>query len=143
MEDVSSVKIARSKQLEYQRHNAEMKRLRHKNHKDHETVVKRSDKKITLLKKTYNDKVDRLEINLNTKLTKMRSKQKRNLSVESSRLSSELNNLKSAHQDRKSELRVTQQRELDSMTQSHQHTVDQARKKFMKEKMKWEAKTEA
>ena len=65
--------------------------------------------------------------------------QSKSVGDENTRLQTEVENLKKAHQDQVAEIKISQQTEIQGMVESHKKTIDNAKQKFIKEKSKFEA----
>lgn len=138
MADISDLKVAKWKESENRRHSFEMKKLRDEFAKDYQTQVAQNERLMDRMKREYDVEVRNLENELDLKLAEMRKSQEKSLQDENSRLSSEVVNLKKAHSDQVGEIKISQQNEINNLVDSHRRTLEEARQKYIKEKMKYE-----
>lgn len=139
MTDINQVKAARFRESQEKRFNFEMKKLKAEHNRTYSKEVKRNEETLVRLKDDYEQKVNGLEIDLEQKLGKVRSSQKKSISAENERLKEELTNLKKAHNDQVGEIKETQENEIENLVRNHKKTIENARQKYIKEKMKWDA----
>lgn len=137
MTNINQVKAARFKESEEKRFNFEVKKLRTEHGRKYTKEVKKNEETLVRLKDNYEKKIGTMEMELEQKLTDVRSKQKRNLSLENERLKEELVNLKKAHADQVGEIKETQENEVQNLVHGHKTTIENARQKYIKEQMKW------
>ncbi len=136
--DISQVQAQRFKESESKRMNAEIKSHQDQHNREYGKIVKTNEATITDLRKDYDNKVDSMKAELEQRLTEIRRKNEELINGENQRMTAELENLKSAHKDQIQEVKTAQQNQIDDMNLSHRNTVENARQKFLKEKLKWE-----
>jgi hypothetical protein len=137
MTNINQVKAARFKESEEKRFNFEIKKLRTEHGRKYSKEVKKNEETMVRLKDDYEKKIGTMELELEQKLTDVRSRQKKSLVLENERLKEELINLKKAHGDQVGEIKETQENEIQNLVQSHKTTIENARQKYIKEQMKW------
>ena len=138
MADIADLKVAKWKESENRRHSFEMKKLSDEFAKQYQTEVANNERMLDRMRREYEVKTRNLENELDLKLSEMRKSQEKNLEAENKPLSSEVQNLKSAHQDQVGELKMGQQNEINTLVDSHRRTLEDARQRYIKEKMKYE-----
>ena len=75
---------------------------------------------------------------LEEKISKLRVIQNGKYNEEKKRLDLELINLKKVHNDKILEIKQNNHIEVEQLRTSHKNTIDNARDRFIKEKMKWQ-----
>lgn len=138
MSTISELKSQRFKESETKRHAQDIKKIRSMHNKTFSKEVKKNEISIKQMKEEYETKVEGLEIELEQKLISHRNRQKDSLQREKMRLTDEVENLKKTHQDQVGEIKSSQANEIDELISSHKKTLENARQKFLKEKMKTE-----
>ncbi len=139
MSNISEIKAARFKEAESKRHNFELRKLKTENSREYNKQVKTNETTITRMQDGYQAKISVLKNELEQKLINVRDRQERNLVSENQRLDEEVTNLKKAHEDQVTELKHSQENEINDMVTSHKKTVENARQKYISDKMKWDA----
>ena len=73
---------------------------------------------------------------METKLSELRNKQIERVKSEQERLDAELNDLKRAHMDKKQELLITHESEIEDLRKTHEEYLGSAKKNFEKKMAK-------
>ena len=139
MNNISEVKAARFKEAETKRHNFELRKLKTEHARSFNKIVKTNETSLTTMQDDYQSKNSILKNELEQKLINVRDRQDRALLSENQRLYEEVTNLKQAHDDQVGELKSSQENEINKMVESHKRTLENARQKYISEKMKWNA----
>lgn len=138
MANISELKVAKWKEAENRRHSFEMKKLKDEFAKEYQKEVAQNEQLMDRMRREYEVKIKGLENELDMKLAEMRNSQSKNIEEENQRLTYEVQNLKKAHQDQIGEIKVGQENEVNTLVDSHQRTLEDARQRYIKEKMKYE-----
>ncbi len=136
--DITSMRAARFKEQESKRHSFEIKKLKAENATEFQKEVKLNESVISNMRRDYERKIAQLDTELERKLNEIRNDHKDKLKVENERLTAEVADLKSAHNDQVAEIRVSHQNEIEGLNESHRNTLENAKTKFLQEKQKWE-----
>ena len=139
MNDISSIQAGKAQELENKQASLEMRKLRQEHSQIYEKTVKDNEAELRRMKDEYQAKIGMMQSELEQKLSQFRDKQNDVMSVEKERLQTELEDLRKAHGDQVVQLKESQKNQIDRMVESHNKTIDNARQKFEKEKMKWNA----
>lgn len=139
MSDISSVQLQKHRDAELSRQKTELKVAQDESKKQIKKELDYQEGVIVELKKDHQKKSDHLQMDLEYKLIELRKKHDEMYASEKNRLEKEMEMLKKAHEDRVTEIKISHQNEIQQIDESHQNTLYNARQKFMKEKMKWNA----
>lgn len=138
MSDLTEIKAARYKEAEAKRHSFEIRKANLENQREYQKEVTKNEVMMDRMKNDYDNKVKNLQVELETKLTSLRNSQNKVLGEERERLNAEVDQLKKVHGDQVSELRHSQQTEIDRMNESHRSSLELAKQKYVKAKTKYD-----
>lgn len=138
MSDINAVQARRFKSAETQRHNREIDKIKKKHKMEFDKIKKTNQIEIERVQKESEIAKTDVELKSQSKVKTLRTKQEQILKSEKARLDGELQNLQSVHKDKVLEVKMNQKAELDSLLKSHNTTLENAREKFIKEKIKWQ-----
>ena len=122
MSELNTLKAKRLQEREAIRHNAQLKRLKVENRREYEKTRDTNSTDILRMQ----DRYDSEKSNMKTILE------------EKKRLDLELINLKKIHNDKILEIKQNNHMEVEQLRASHKNTIDNARDRFIKQKMKWQ-----
>ncbi|MBT3585124.1 MAG: hypothetical protein HN509_09460 [Halobacteriovoraceae bacterium] len=138
MSEISNVQAQKFREAESKRHSYQLKKTRQENYRTYQKEVKVNENMLTRMRSEYDGKVKGLQNELEGKLSKVRAKQSKAIDAENKRLNEELVNLKRTHADQVTEIKIAQQGEVNTLTDSHKRTLENARLQYQKEKVKFE-----
>ena len=138
MSDIAQLKAKRLQERESIRHNAKLKKLKNENRKEYEKTRTSGNNEIIRMQDRFDSERSNLKNILEEKLSKLRVIQSSKYMEEKKRLELEILNLKKTHNDKILEIKQNQALEVERLQDSHRKTIDNAREKFIKEKMKWQ-----
>ena len=138
MSEIALLKSQRLQEREAIRHNAKLKKLKNDNRKEYEKTRTSGNNEIIRMQDRFDSEKSNLKNILEEKLSKLRVIQSSKYMEEKKRLELEILNLKKTHNDKIFEIKQTQALEVERLQESHRKTIDHAREKFIKEKMKWQ-----
>ncbi len=102
-------------------------------------VSQRREKELERIQKDTEVEIENEIVDQTRKLQELRNKHEIQFKEESKRLEEELQNLKMAHDNKVIELKQSQKSELDKIIKEQKEVIDNARKAFVREKIKWQA----
>ncbi|MDH5581386.1 MAG: hypothetical protein OEY33_05720, partial [Bdellovibrionales bacterium] len=100
---------------------------------------KRREVELERIKKDSEVEIENETVEQSRKLTELRNKHTTQFKEESKRLNEELENLKLNHDSKVVELKKSQKSELDKVINEQKEVIDNARKNYVREKIKWQA----
>jgi hypothetical protein len=139
MSSIESVKASSFQAQEMKRHNSELQKLRDKNALEFKKEVKANEELMGRIRSDYETKVQLLERDSDHGLAELRRKHQASMQEESYRLNQELEMLRGAQKDKLKELKEGNEFEINRTQESHKKSLDLAREKFLKEKIKYES----
>jgi len=137
-QNISSTRLQRHQEQEFTRQQLELRNLRSDFEKKIKHVVEENEKKLSDIKQAYRIKGEYLDNDLNKKLIALRSHQTFIIKDEQERLEKELDNIKKRHENQVSELGETNSSQIDKMKENHTEVLENAKRKFLKTKAKWD-----
>jgi len=138
MSDIALMKAKRLQDRERIKHNAQLKKLKIENRREYEKTRDTNSTDIQRMQDRYDAEKGNLKTVIEEKLAKLRVIQNTQFNEEEKRLDIEIVNLKRIHDDKVLEIKKNQSMEVDKLQESHKNTINNARKKYIKEKMKWQ-----
>jgi hypothetical protein len=138
MSDIALMKAKRIQDRERIKHNTQLKKLKIENRREYEKTRDINSTDIRRMQDRYDAEKTNLKTVLEEKLSKLRLIQNTTFNDEKKRLDIEIVNLKRIHDDKVLEIKQNQSTEIDKMKDSHKGTINNARKQYIKEKMKWQ-----
>lgn len=138
MADISTIKRARFKEAETARHRFEMKKIREENQKQRQEIVENHDVSIEKMEKTFKTEESKEKIQLERELNFIRAKYAEMKRKENSRFEAEIRDLRKAHDEQRGEVTNSHAAEAETVEKSHRNFMENARKKFLEEKAKYE-----
>jgi len=137
MSDIAQIRANKALETENTKQSQELRKLRADNMRTYQKVVSDSGSEVERIQKDHDTFVSNLKNESEQKLREMRERYTSMQKEENERLENELQDLKSIYKDKKGELAIGHQNEIDRMNQSHRETLENAKRKFVQEKAKY------
>ena len=135
---LSNIRQRKHAEQEYASQQLELRRMKSENEKKIKKVITNNQTKLQETKKSYRLKTNDLENQLHKKLISLRTHQAEILREEQERLETELSGIKIRQANQIAELRQNNRNSIERINESHKEILENAKNKFMREKMKWE-----